>query len=214
MTRPPLRCFQGVVPATLVTVSRAGEPNVTYLSQVFRIDDDFVALSCQFFNKTKANVLEHPFACAHLLDPVTLESYRLELEYVREERSGPLFDTMRLRIDAIASHTGMAGVFKLLSADVYRVLSCTKVEGFIDPPGDEAEIEPPSVGPRSELKALQLVSQRTCRARDLDELVGAVLETLDEGLGFRHSMLLLLDETETRLFTVASRGYGAESVGA
>ena len=56
----PARCHQGVIPSLITTVSRDGEPNVTYLSQVFRVDDQHVALSCQFFNKTKQNILEHP----------------------------------------------------------------------------------------------------------------------------------------------------------
>ncbi len=121
---------------------------------------------------------------------------------------------MRVRIDAIASHTGMTGVFKLLSADVYEVVSAEKVEGFIDTTHAEGEAEPASAGPRGELKALQLVSQRACRAKHLDELLNAVLETLDEGLGFRHSSFFMLDESETKLFSVATRGYGVERVGA
>jgi hypothetical protein len=44
------------------------------------------------------------------------------LRYERTERRGPLFERMRRDIDAIAALTGMEGVFKLRSADVYRVI--------------------------------------------------------------------------------------------
>jgi hypothetical protein len=208
-------CFQGVIPATIATSSADGTPNVTFLSQVFRSGAEQVALSCQFFNKTKQNALENPYATVELYDPVTFEAYRLELRYDHAETSGPLFESMALRIQAVASHTGMKGVFRLLSADVYEVLACEKREGFLVPPaGDEPDEPSDPALPRSELKCLQLVSQRTARAPTLDALFTALLEALEESMGFRHSMVLLPDETGTRLYAVASRGYGETGVGA
>lgn len=211
----PAACFQGVIPAFIATCSADGIPNVTVLSQVFRLDARHVALSCQFFNKTKQNVLENPHATVELYDPVDFTSYRLELRYERAETEGSLFDTMALRIQAIASHTGLKGVFRLRSADVYEVLACEKREGFLVPPAtDEVpEAVDPRV-PQTELRCLHTVSQRTARAPTLDALLTALLEALDESIGFRHSMVLLPDETGSRLFAVASRGYGDEGVGA
>lgn len=208
----PRRCFQGVMPAVMTTCDPSGTPNVTYLSQVFYLDAEHVALSCQFFNKTKQNVVVHPFASVQLYDPVSVEAYQLDLVYEREETSGPLFDQMAIRIDVIASHTGMKGVFKLRSADVYRVLDARKVSGFIVPPDLPPEEQPSSR--RSEVRGLQLVSQRICRARDLDDLFSKVLGALAEGLGFEHSMVLLPDESRERLFAIASRGYGEGGIGA
>jgi hypothetical protein len=204
-----------VIPAAIATCSADGTPNVTYLSQVFRIDEGHVALSCQFFNKTKQNVLANPYASLELYDPVTFEAYRLELRYDRAETSGPLFDTMALRIEAIASHTGLKGVFRLVSADVYEVTACERREGFLVPltADDLDDLPDPSV-PRSELKILQAVAQRTARAPTLDALLTALLEALEESIGFRHSMVLVPDENGSRLYTVASRGYGEGGVGA
>jgi hypothetical protein len=208
-------CFQGVIPSSIATSSADGTPNVTFLSQVFRIDASHVALSCQFFNKTKQNVLENPYATVQVYDPTSFEAYRLELRYDHAETSGPLFDSMALRIQAVASHTGMKGVFRLLSADVYEVVACEKREAYLLPTVEDEPEEPvdPSV-PRSEIKCLQLVSQRTARAPTLDALLTALLEALEESMGFRHAMVLLPDETGTRLFAVASRGYGEAGVGA
>jgi hypothetical protein len=212
--KPPARCYQGVIPALIATCSADGTPNVTYLSQVFSIDDTHVALSCQFFNKTKQNVLENPHASLQLYDPVTFDAYEMELRFERAETAGPLFDTMKLRIEAIASHTGMTGVFKLISSDIYEVLSCKQLQGFLEPSTIEiGSVAEPLVGQRSELRGLQLVSQRLCRIGRLDELLNTLLQTLEEAFGFEHSMVLLADETGARLYTVGSRGYGEQGIG-
>jgi adenylate cyclase len=207
-------CFQGVIPSVIATSSKDGEPNITYVSQVFFIDDTHVALSCQFFNKTKQNVTENPYANVQVMDPVTNDAYQMDLRFDHSETSGPLFDTMFARIEAIASHTGMAGIFKLISADVYEVTSVWRVESFHRPlPASEPKPLPPA-DKRSELRALQVVSDRLNRAPDLETLLSSLLAALRQELGFEHAMILLADEEQERLFTVASTGYGESGVGA
>ena len=208
-------CFQGVLPSLIATCGRDGEPNVTYLSQVYLIDETHVALSCQFFNKTRRNVEENPQATIILYDPLTLEAWRMRLRFDHAETSGPLFDTMAMRIQVIASHTGMAGVFRLISADVYEVLALEKLGGFLLPPDPSRGVESaPSGGPLTELRGLQTVSERIARATDLDGLLGSALTTLDELFGFSHSMVLVHEEACGKLVTIASRGYGAQGIGA
>jgi adenylate cyclase len=207
------RCFHGIVPGVVATCDRDGMPNVTYISQVQLIDERHLALSCQFFNKTRQNLDENPLATMELYDPLTFEAYRLRMRFLRSEASGPLFDAMAVRILAIASHTGMAGVFKLRSADVFEVLSIEQRDGYIDPPAPgERVVRTLPNGPLTELRGLQLVSERVARACDLDALLTGALAALDEVFGFTHGMIMVPDGT--KLVAVASHGYGDAAIGA
>jgi adenylate cyclase len=208
-------CFQGVAPSVVATCDRLGVPNITYVSQIHLIDASHVALSCQFFNKTRRNLDQNPQATAEVLDPISLQPYRLKLRFLRSEKSGALFDTLSLRIDAIASHSGMTGIFKLLAADVFEVLEVEAIDGAIDhsvptPPGPIFK----TPAPVTELRGLQTIFGRISRAPDLEAIFETTLASLDELFQFSHSMVLLPDETGRRLVTIASHGYGESGVGA
>ena len=198
------RCFEGAVPACIATCAPDGTPNVTKLSHVHFVDDVHVALSYQFFNKTRENILHNGRATVEVLDPETAAHYTLRLEYLRTETEGPLFENMKARLAAIASHTGMSKVFRLLGSDVYRVLGVEAVPG--DAGGESS--------PRAEL----LPGLRACCAElsacsDLDHLLDVLLEGLERWLDIRHAMLLMPDRDGRRLFTVATRGYAESGVG-
>ncbi len=119
----------GVFPSTMGTCSPDGIPNVSSVSQVYYYDEDHVALSDQFFNKTIKNVRANPLASVLLTHPETMESYVLEVEYTYSENKGPFFEDMEMQLEAIASMYGMTGVFKLRGTDIYKVLSITKNQG-------------------------------------------------------------------------------------
>lgn len=209
-------CFQGILPSLIATADLDGEPNITYLSQVRYLDAKHVALSCQFFNKTKRNLLENPFGAINLYHPLTFEAWNLTSRFERAEISGPLFEEMAARIEAIASHTGMTGIFKLLSADRHRCLGVEPIVGFLLPPDQQsAEMPPePKGGYLTELRGLQEVSKEINAACDLEGLLHKALATLERLFGFRHSMVTLYEEPADGapgyLQVVASRGYDEE----
>jgi predicted pyridoxine 5'-phosphate oxidase superfamily flavin-nucleotide-binding protein len=124
-------CFEGLIPAEIATASADGVPNVTHLSRVHMVDDERVALSNQFFSKTTRNLAENPNACVVVVDPTTYEGYRMMLVYERTERRGPVFERLRRDVDAIAALTGMADIFKLRSADIYRVVELEHIPAAI-----------------------------------------------------------------------------------
>jgi hypothetical protein len=207
-------CFQGLLPAQLFTCSADGVPNAAYLSHVDYVDSRHVALSFQFFNKSRRNISENPQALVIVPDPDTGQGWRLRLLYERSETSGPLFERMALRIEAIASYCGLKGIFKLRAADIYRVLA---IEPAPEQTGVRRETAlPEGLGPDAifTLNALQDLSERIHRADSLETLVDSILEGLDEAYGFKHSMILVPGEQEGVLVTIATRGYPEGGVGA
>ncbi len=198
-------CFDGAIPCTICSVAADGVPNVTYLSIVHLLDDEHVGLSRQFFNKTIANMLVNPRVEILLIEPGTARQFRIHATYERTEQEGELFDKMRIRLDAVASQVGMSKVFKLAAVDVCRVLQCEPVPGDFD-------LEPPP-SEQLDLGALDQISRRINAAADMDQLINVTLDSLDELLGFQHSLLLLVDERGDRLYTVASRGYPESGAG-
>lgn len=197
-------CLEGGVPSTVVTCSADGVPNVTYITQAHFVDASHIALSFQFFNKTHQNVIRNPHAEVAVINPVTGARYNMEVQFVRTETSGALFESMKARLAGIASHVGMSEVFRLQGADVYRVLSITRVSR------NELPCPPPRI---NVLSALRRVLEPIPRFTDLATLFNETLANLATHLDIRHSMIVMLDAAGQRLYTVASRGYAQSGVG-
>jgi len=196
-------CLEGFVPAKIATCDADGVPNVSILSQVHYVDSEHVALSYQFFNKTRRNVLATRRASVQLVDPVTMAQYRLRLAYLGTQTEGPLFETMKARLAGIATYDGMEGVFRLLGSDLYRVLSIERVAGPTLPP-------PPR---RNLLAATRRCCARMSACTELAELFDATLAELRSLFGIEHAMVLMADPAASRLYTVASQGYAASGIG-
>ena len=197
-------CLEGIIPGHIATCDRDGMPNLAYLSQVQFIDNAHVALSYQFFNRTRQNVLAGSPVRLLLTSHVTGAQYRLTLEYLRTETAGPLFEQMRAKLAGIASHTGMSGVFHLLGSDIYRVLAIEQVPG---------PVLPPPLPTINYLTALRRATQRLAACGNLECLLETALDSLSSEFGIGHVMLLMHDEGRGRLYTLASRGYPESGIG-
>lgn len=119
--------MQGIVPSVLVTCSKDGTPNTTYISQVYYVDDNHVALSRQFFNKSVRNISENPKACVSIISPDDGNMWKLDLRFSHSEMEGELFEQMSAQLEAIASMMGMEDVFCLKSSDVFEILQSEKI---------------------------------------------------------------------------------------
>jgi len=198
-------CLEGIVPAGIATCDAFGVPNVTYISQLMYVDHIHIALSFQFFNKTRENILVNPVATVLMMDPDTAARYRLRIRYLRTETSGPLFERMKAKLAGIASHTGMVGVFRLLGADVYRVMDIESVPGHTLP-------TPPSTP--ATLPALRRCTDALAACTSTDALVDSLQQGLERHFGIEHQSLLMADCAAEHLCVIASRGYERSGAGA
>lgn len=209
-------CFEGAVPAVVATADASGVPNVTFLSRVRKVDDERVALSNQFFSKTARNLAENPRASLLLMDPTDFRQFRLALAYERTEKQGRVFERLREDVDAVAAMQGMQDVFRLRAADIYRVLQIDLVpEAVFSEPQRETNSgsREAEFAEGTEAATLATLATRLGRCSDLDTLVSAAVDGLAELFGFGYSLLMLLDEEGTRLYTIASHGYEAQGIG-
>ncbi|MFN7979237.1 MAG: GAF domain-containing protein [Vicinamibacterales bacterium] len=206
-------CFQGIFPASLYTVSLDGVPNVTFLSHVEYVDATHIALSFQFFNKSRRNVMENPAASVMVHDTDTGQAWRLRLRFERSETSGPVFDRMHHRIEAIASYSGLKGIFKLMAADIYEVLEVEPVVEMSGSPTLQSKAAA-SIDPLFTMRALQDMSARLHAATSLEHMLDSILAGLEDVFGFSHAILALATDEPRVLATVASRGYPESGAGA
>lgn len=202
--------FQGVIPSPIATASASGEPHSTYLSIVWYVDEERIALSNQFMGTTVANMRENPQVVVRVVDPSTMTEYEIRAVHLRSETSGPTFEAMRTQLAAVAEQSGMQSVFRLRSAEVLRVTGCTPTARGVSTEAPVAS----TGGVAGPLLGLEVFGRRMAACRSLDEATRVGLESLEDLFDIRHSMLLLTDAAGETLFVVATNGYRPSGVGA
>lgn len=201
-------CLQGVYPSTLYTCSVEGIPNVNYISHVYYVDQNHVAISGQFLNKTRKNISQNPLATAMVLDPVNVCHVELMLKWKESRTDGNIFSLISERIKAIDSQVGGEGKFSLKSVEIFEVLDIKVPEEFqylLNAKPDKAVFS---------LNNLQSAIQHIQKADSLENLYDLILESLEMSFGFRHSLLLIPDSMTNKLITINTRGYNLNGVGA
>ncbi|MES2129441.1 MAG: GAF domain-containing protein [Pseudomonadota bacterium] len=188
-------CFDSGLPATLVTTGVDGLPHVATLAHVQYVDAGHLAMPCQDGNPVRGTLTVH--------DPATSAQYRLALAADRREPFGPLFDNLHARLAALAAHAGTAADFALAGVDVFHVEQVEELAAPLLPAPPRPNL----------LGALRVASDRIRPVCELPQLLAEVLDCLERDFGIGHAMVLLLDESGGRLYTVASRGYEESGVG-
>ena len=96
-------------------------------------------------------------------------------------------------------------MFRLLGADIYRVLAIEALPG--------RELPPAEVGPALLPALRRSVDALREECRSLESLLDTLGSCLERHFALDHQMLLMLDETGARLYIVASRGYPSSGAG-
>jgi adenylate cyclase len=200
------RMMEGVIPPVLCTASADRVPNVSYLSLCEYVDPLHIALSYQFFNRSRENVLATRRASLTLDDPYTGGGVVMQLEYQRTDTAGPVFERLRAKLVGVASHVGMDKVFHLRGADIYRVLELRRVPGRKELPAAQPRVDLPTNS--------RLLSERMAHCEDMADLLDTMLCGLSDLLRISHAMLWLFDSSQQVLTLLASRGYEVDGAGA
>lgn len=126
-----LRALDGVVPFVIGTTDADGMPNITFMSQLFYVDEQHLAMSYQFMNKTWRNLQTNPGFTAFATNPDTISMWKLRLEFIEEKKEGPIFEEMEMQLMALATPQHIT--FSLHSALICKVISVEKVfEGIAE----------------------------------------------------------------------------------
>ncbi len=114
--------LDGAIPFTVGTCDAEGTPNVTFMSQLFYVNEHQVAISYQFMNKTWRNLLVNPVFTAFVTNPDDLTLWRLSLEFTEEKQDGSVFEEMEMQLLALATPEHIQ--FSLHSALICNLIAC------------------------------------------------------------------------------------------
>lgn len=197
--------LDGIIPPSMATMSADGVPHVTFLSHAEYVDEQHVALTYQFFNRSRANLMATGRAMLMVECPYSGARVLMQLRHRRTETAGPVFERLRAKLAGIAAHTGMEKVFRLLGADVFEVQSLSRNDLNPGPPGKPMGF--------SVAAGARTLAARLAEVSELPRLVPTFMQGLRELLHVEHAILWLQDEQRDGLYTLASLGYAHSGVG-
>ena len=114
--------LDGVIPPTIATSSKEGIPNVTYISKIYWISENELAISHQFFNKTWKNLNENPYLTLVVTNPTTGNQWKITAKYKEQQQEGDIYEQMAMELACIAQMYGMENVFNLKSSLICSII--------------------------------------------------------------------------------------------
>lgn len=196
--------FEGVIPSVIATMDASGQPNISYLSHIYYIDERHVALSNQFFSKTSENIRNSNRASAMVVSGRTGVQHILDITFKESLQAGPLFDRLSAHLKAMGHAAGMEEVMRLRAIDIFHVEDCRLVTPV-------APLELPD--PAKEDPGCDHLSRAALIVRDIgaeldpERMFDTALEGLNQRFGYPYALVSIPNEDEQKLVTIASMGY-------
>lgn len=178
----------------LAACSPEGVPHISYISRAQYLDAERIATSRQAFNQELEGLEPNAPVQALVLDPATVQEYRLDLRFLHTATDGDAYEEMRAYFDALSSEPA----FRLRGVDVHQVLRCTRVVRDRPRAGDG----------RALLEPLAQLTRRLERASTYEETASELLAALEDLFGFDDATLFVADDE--RLVAVAGTLVGSE----
>ena len=144
------------------------------------------------------------------------------MQFDHSETEGELFDEMDMKLQAIASMTGMTGIFIQLIYNQLvirffktsnKILSnyrnkCGQNICWISLQKDEFENLKKGLDRKTkEFEIIKQISSQIIKTLDVNLIASAKINAMDEFFGFKYSMILLIDEKMQKLNVLATHGY-------
>lgn len=175
--------LMGVVPATLITCSKEGIPNITNIARVWYVDAHHVAIANHMLKKSVYNLNENPIAFIRTMDTTTFSTWELEVRYIGSKNDGGIFENMKKQYEVLQMMMESAVPITVHSAELFTVLSakiCTEESSHL------------------QVKA---------------ELYHLLLEELENKLGWKHSAVWSIEDDSKEFEISAIRGLDEEAAG-
>lgn len=173
--------LMGVVPATLITSSKEGIPNITNISRVWYVDSNHVAVANHMLKKSVLNLQENPYAFIRTMDTTSFSTWELELEYIGSRSDGEIFAEMKKQYDVLSMMLESKMPITVNCAELFTVVSA------------------------------RICEEENSHLRLLTETYHPILEQLEKKFGWKRSAVWITDDLANQLHLAIVHGIDEES---
>lgn len=174
--------LMGVVPATLITSSKKGTPNITNVARVWYVNQNYVAVANHMLKKSVQNLQENQYAYIRTTDPMNFSTWELELQYTGSMAEGDIFNEMKKQYEVLSMMLETKMPITVHSAEMFLVLSA------------------------------RICEEENCHIQSLTEIYPPLLEQLEKKFGWNQMAVWILDDSTNQLQLAVVRGLEEDSV--
>lgn len=171
----------GIVPATLITCSKDGIPNITNISRVWYVDSCHVAIANHMLKKSVQNLRENPYAFIRTTDPTNFSTWELELEYIGFSNEGEIFSEMKKQYEVLSMMLESKMAITVKCAELFTIVS------------------------------VKICEEENSHLRSQKETYHSLLEQLEKKFGWDHSAVWVTDGVANQLQLEMVRGIEEDS---